>query len=339
MSSKSPRARKPKSEGSEPSQLLSALQFISVAQHSEGLPYQMHCKIANGKITATNGGISASTNTDDGLQACPQTSVIMAALKNCSDAISITKLDSGKLSIKSGKFRALVPCVEFEALGDVIPDPACANINDDLKRALLAVSCLAKDDKADNPLTACILLKAYSAVATNRHVVLEAWHGIDLPPNIQLPKASVLAICKTEKKLKAFGFSENSATFYYDDDSFIKTALFSLNYPDTSKVLIGESEANAWPLPPEFYDALDRVASFSETNSVFFKKNRLQSHNNPDIGASCDVEGLPDGFQFNVEYLKMIRPYALKIHLGYSDRGLSVFFGENIRGGIMGMTG
>lgn len=337
MATAKPRARKPKAEPVAPSALLSALQFIAVAQNSEGLPYQTHCRIADGTLTGTNGGITAGIMIDDSLRACPHTATLITALSKCTEAISITELDSGRLSVKSGKFRALVPCVPFSDIAPVQPDPPCAEVTDAVKTALLTVSCLVADNNSE-PLTSCVLLQANSAIATNRHVILEAWHGVDLPPNVQIPKASVLAICKTDKPLKAFGFSENSATFYYADDSFIKTALFATNYPDLSNVLIAESDANAWPFPAGFYDALDKVSPFSVDNSVRFDKDLMKSHADKNEGATIELEGLKPDLVFNIDYLKLIKPHAQKIHFLYHAKGLSVFFGEGVRGGIMGKS-
>lgn len=334
MATAKPRARKPKAEAQEPSALLSALQFIAVAQNSEGLPFQTHCRIADGTLTGTNGGITAGTLVSDSLHACPHTATLITALSKCTESISITELDSGRLSVKSGKFRALVPCVPFSDIGVVEPDPPCANVTDALKTALLAVSCLVADNSSET-LKSCVLLQANSAIATNRHVILEAWHGIDLPPNIQIPKASVLAICKTDKPLKMFGFSENSATFYYEDDSFVKTALFATQYPDLSRVLVNEDNAKPCPLPVGFYEALDKVAPFSTDGAVRFDKDLLKSHTEPDLGASIELEGLTEGLIFNVDYLKLIKPFAKRIHFKYAPNGLAVFFGDGIRGGIM----
>jgi DNA polymerase III sliding clamp (beta) subunit (PCNA family) len=325
--------RKPKPPPKEPFALLQALQFISVAQNSEGLPFQTHCRIADGTVTASNGGISAGVMIDDNLRVCPQTAVLLSALSKCTEAIAITELDSGRLSVKSGKFRALVPCIPFIDLPTVNPDPPCATVTDAVKTALQAVAGLVQDNSAD-PLAACVLLQANSAVSTNRHVILEAWHGIDLPPNIQIPKGAIQAICRKDKALKAFGFSDNSATFYYEDDSFIKTALFAVKFPNFNGILADESNANPWPFPAGFYEALEKVASFSEDKFVYFDKNLMKSHANPSSGATYELEGLPGDMVFNIEYLKLIKTHAQRIHFNYNTKGMAVFFGDGVRGAI-----
>lgn len=328
------RARKPTSEKPNDAQsLLEALRFISVSQHTQGTPVQTHCRISNKTVIGFDGGITAGHFIDDVLSVCPHTTMLINALAKCTGAIAITELDSGKLSVKSGKFKALIPCVPFDDLPAIEPDAPIATLTDDVKRALAAVAPLAQDG-GQEPFTCAVLLKAGTAVATNRAVVLESFHGIDLPP-VLIPKASVVAICKQSKKLTQFGFSDNSATFYFEDDSFIKTQLFLDRFPDYERIL--NIESNAWPMPVGFYDALDTVAGFSQGKIVYFRDGNVCSHLIDSEGATYGVEGLPKDTAFNAEYLKLIKPHCHKMHFNANDKGLSLFFSEDglTRGGIM----
>ncbi len=327
------RARKPAAEKNKiASNLLEALKFISVAQHSDGTPMQTHCRIADGTVTGFDGGILAGHYIDETLNICPHTATLITALSKCADSISITQLDSGRLSIKSGKFRALVPCLNFDDIPAMQPDSPCAALTDDLKTALAACVPLAHDD-AQEPFMCAVLLQANTAVSTNRHVIIEAWHGIDLPPNILLPKSSALAIAKSSKSLKSFGYSANSATFFFQDDSFIKTQLYIDKFPAYENLL--NLESNPWPLPAGFYEALETVNPFVEDSKVYFFDDKISSSVDPLNGTTYDIEGLKNGLIFNIEYLKLIRPHLHKIHFDVNERGLALFFGENVRGGIM----
>lgn len=332
MATKAPaRARKPKSE-QEPSALLETLKFVSVAQHSDGLPYQTHCRIAGGTVIAFDGGMAVGSFVDEELNVCPNTKILIAALEKCKERISITELDSGRLSVKSGKFRALVPCLPFGDLQAIEPDVPCANISDALKPALAAVLPLTVDSDAE-PFKCAVLLQAQTVVATNRHVIIEAWHGIDLPPGLLIPRASANAIAKSKKPLKLFGFSHNSATFYFEDNSFIRTQLFESKFPAYERVL--NIDTNPWPLPGGFYEALDNVATFSEDGRVYFRDGKMCSHIDDESGASFEVDGLKNDLCFNIEYLNLIREHAHKMHFDATANGMSAFFGDNVRGGIM----
>jgi len=335
MATAKPRARKAVDKDKPASTLLEALKFISVAQHSDGTPMQTHCRISDKTVIGFDGGLAAGHYIDENINVCPHTQTLVKALSKCKEAISITELDSGRLSIKSGKFRALVPCVPFGDLPAIQPDPPIAALTDDLKTALRACVPLAQDNGTE-PFLCAVLLQAHTAVATNRHVVIEAFHGIDLPPNILLPKASANAVCKSDKPLKAFGFSSNSATFYFADDSFIKTQLFACIYPDYNKIL--NVEANPWPLPAGFYEALDIVKSFLDNDRVYFIDGKMASSANINDATTYDVEGLTNDLIFNANYLELIRSHAHSIQFNVNAKKLALFFGENVRGGIMGIV-
>jgi len=317
-----------------PLALLEALKFVSVAQHSEGTLIQQHCRISEGTIVAFDGGITAGQYIDESLNVCPHTATLIKALSKCTENVSITELDSGKLSVKSGKFRATVPCAPFADLPAVQPDNPCATLTDSLKSALAACMPLALDG-GEQPFTCAVLLQAGTCVSTNRHVIIEAFHGIDLPPGILIPKASVAAIVKSHKSLKSFGFSNNSATFFFEDDSFIKTQLFVDKFPDYNKIL--NIEENAIALPLGFYDALEKVFPFIDKDlpAVYFIDGKMCSESNSLNGANYEVEGLINGLAFNANYLKLIKEHAHRVHFNANERGMALFFGDNVRGAIM----
>jgi hypothetical protein len=249
-------------------------------------------------------------------------------------------LDSGRLSVKSGKFRALVPCVEKETLGAPEPDYPCATLTESLKDALRAVAPFA-DDKANEyrPFTAAVYLGPQIVQATNGAIACQAYHGIDLPPDIHLPKPSALLIANHDKILTRFGFSLNSVTFYFEDESYIKTQLFAFDkYPDMNRIL--DVANNQLPLPPGFWEALDMVEPFSTEGRVYFRNGAMHSdEEGVQNGASFEVEGLPNGIAFNIEYLKKLKPLVKTIDFKSeeSKRSANIFFGENVRGAIMGI--
>jgi hypothetical protein len=315
------------------SALLSALRFISVAQKEDGLVYQSHSILANNYAIAFDGVIAAGARIDEDLQACPHTLRLVAALSKCGESLAITQLDRDRLSIKSEKFKAVIPCAEYETLNHIQPDMPCASIDDRLKQGLSVVSCLISDN-AKTVVESAILIQANSMVSTNRHVMLEFWHGIDLPPNLLVPKSFAQAIVKSPKKLARFGFSQSSVTFYFEDESWIRTQLYQEQYPNVSRVL--DAAANPWPLPQNFYLALGAVESFCEDNRLYFREGLLASHSVEGAGATYEVAGLPNGLIFNPNYLRVIEPHIKTIDF-IGQNGIAYFYGESVRGAICGI--
>ena len=324
--------RKPRrgNEGNGAANLINALKFISPAQRKAGTPNQTNCVFYGGFVTAFDGLLTIGHPVDEDINACPNTHGLLNALLKCGEKLSITQLDSGRLSIKSDKFKALVPCERFDVMPYAGPDVACAAIDDRLKAGFELVSPLANEN-AQRTSLAAILLQANTVVATNGHVLLEYWHGIDLPPNILLPKPAVKAIGNVGKKLTQFGFSGNSATFFFEDGSYIKSQLFDERYVDYASVL--DVAVNPWPLPEDFYKAVDTLESFTENHLLYFGANGMRSHFDENEGASFEMSGLTAGLIFNAEYLQLVRKAFVNVDF-QPDRAF--FFGENARGAIMG---
>lgn len=316
---------------SHPSSLMDALKFVSSVSLDSGAPNQTHSIIGNNWILASNGTISAGHRIIENIQACPHTNRMIDALSKCASNHSITLLDSGRLSILSNKFRALVPCVERELLATPMPDPPCGVIDDRLKVALDMVGVLASEN-AQQLIQASILLQSGSVIATDSKIIFEAWHGIDLPQGLVLPKAAATAIVKKAKKLSQFGFSRTSFTFYFDDSSWIKSQLYSEAWPNVQRIL--DILSNPWPLPSDFWIGFDAVTPFSEDEQIRFKENMLLSHDTNNIGAQYNCVGIPAGPKFNIKRLKLIQPYAKTIDFMVKDKAM--FFGDNLRGALAG---
>lgn len=328
------RARKPKDAANGAASLIEALKFVALAQQKEGTPVQTHCIVSNGRAMAFNGIFATGHLIEDDLSACPHTTRLLDALGKCGANLSITQLDSGRLSVKSGAFKAFIPCVQFNELPMIEPDAPCAAIDDRLKAGFDLVAPILSET-AQKAMFAGALLQAGSIVGTNGHVLVEFWHGIDLPPGLLIPKAALQAITKTSKKLARFGFSPNSATFFFEDDSFIKTQLYSEPYPDYGRIF--PASVNPWPLPEGFFEGIRKIQSLSDDKIAYFDAAGFTVKDaQKNQAGSYEIEGLKQGLAFNMEYLSIIEPIFKQVDFE-AEPGKAVFFGENARGALMGI--
>lgn len=326
------RARKTK-ETSAAAGFLDALKFVSAAQKKGGHLYQQHVVIQNQTISAFDGQLTIGRRIEEDLIACPQSDLLAAALGKCGEQFSISQSDNGRITIQSGKFKAVVPCVDFASMPTTYPDPNIAVIDNRLKEGFAAVMGLATEGAA-SVIEASLLLQAGSVVATNKVVILEYWHGIDLPPGLAIPKVAAQTVVKAERDLVGFGFSPSSATFWFDDESFIKTQLFSEGWPNINAIL--NKNVNPWPLPEGFFEAVKAVASFTVTGNVYFTPGEMRSHPDGLDGAQYEVEGLPAGQAYNGKMLLLVEPYMTTADFT-SYNGQAFFFGDSIRGAIAGI--
>ena len=264
--------------------LLASLKIVNTILNKDGAIYESHCRLQDGWLTAQTQVLGIGEKIQEDLFACPNAHTLEAALSKCGQSISITQLDQ-KLSIKSDKFRALVPCIPPENLPRSFLDASVAQLDDRLKASLAAVAPLALDE--NSVVTASVLLRNGTVTATDRKVIIQAWHGIDLP-ELALPKAVINPLIKNPKKLKGFGFSASSVTFHFEDDSWLKCQMMADKWPDVNRIL--DRPCNAWPLPESFYEAVKALEPFSEDGFVHFDGNKMLSHPEESKGASFEIQ-------------------------------------------------
>lgn len=310
--------------------LLAALDFVKVAQQDSGDARQTHCRIGDGWVAANNGILSAGVPLPDDLYACPHTLRLRHALSMCGQSFKAVAGDNG-LTVRSGRYRAVIPCVPPAVLPDAVPDPSVAKVDDRLKTSLLAVAPLAKDS-SPTVAYAAVYLRAGSAVATNGRCVIEHWHGIDLPPGLVIPKSSVMAIAKVDAPLVGFGFSAGSATFHYEGGSWIKTQLYTEGYPNVDSVLNVDAEPKKVDVR-KLRDAWEAVGRFCE-QFVYFRDGTMRSAWDDNVGAAYDIGDVPDQ-SFNPSDFAYVLPMLDTID--WKEFGKAAYFyGENVRGALIG---
>jgi hypothetical protein len=218
-------------------------------------------------------------------------------------------------------------------LSATIPDPPIAIIDNRIAKSVEIVGILTNEN-AQTIHGASILLNGPSVISSLAgHVIFEYWHGIDLPRNVALPKASAQILSKINKNLVRFGISNSSVTFWYDDESWIRSQIFAEQWPDVNRIL--DRHCNPVCCPGDFYTGINAITPFSEGHA-YFDQNCLRSHADAETGASYEVAGLPRGPIFNIKQLNLIKPYVKTIDFLADNNSSAMFFGENCRGIIAG---
>lgn len=327
----------PKTEPKAATAFVEGLRFVSLALKDEGQPNETHALLENKWAKAFNGFIALGHPIAEDILAAPQNKLMLSALSYCGDELSITQLDNARIAIKSAKFRAVVPCVQPDLLGTIEPDTQIALLNDDFRSAVEAVSSLVVES-GSRVFECSILLRPGSVIATDGTVLLEAWHGIDMPPDMVLPKAGIAALCKIKSKLVGFGFSPSSVTFHYENGAWLRCQLWADKWPVNNIERILATPANLSELPHEFFKALAAVSQFSEDGHIHFHSGIMRSHSHEAAGASYEVYGLPGGPVFSAKKLKLIEPYAQVIDFIANGQKMLYFKGERVRGVIMGLA-
>lgn len=334
-------ARKPRAKAAEAkasNQFLDALKFVGTILSDKGSVNETHVFMNNKWAVAFNGTMATGYKIEEDIYAYPQYKLLIEALSKCGDYMSITQLESDRLSIKSGKFKAIVPGVHPLLFECKAPDAPVAPIDDRLKLAFETIGVI-QNENTNRVIDNSILMNGSTLVASNGIIILEYWHGLNLPIGLSIPKAFVTPLSKTSKKLAKFGFSRSSITLYYEDDSWIKTQLWAGTWPDVRAVL--DRPNNPYPIPGGFFEGLGAIAPFADSGLVYFGQECLHSHVSGDQGASYDVPGLPKGPAYSVKNLALIKPHCHTVDFltpgQYPNTYMLYFYGPNVRGAIAGV--
>lgn len=329
--------------------LLDALTFIEPGvADTDNQPWHSYVRLHGNMAVAYSTQIAAGHPIAEELTLSPKWDKLKLALSKADKSLVIAETPGGQLSIsgqsKTGKMRALVPCMSPNDMPPVQPDQPCAQIGNILREAF-KVCGVFTSEAARNVHEASLLLEANVCTGTNGHCLLQFWHGINLPPLIVLPKLFTQAIVKTTKDITGFGFTWNhdgtkvaSFTVWFDGGGWIKTQCYEDNWPNVSSVI----DVQTFPVecPAQMFEAIDAVAKFNDEGKVSFGKDKIMSHNNLAEGAQFDVKGIEPGKTFNGKYLKAITPYVKTIDMTTFQDRIFFYGGEPanpVRGAIMGI--
>lgn len=296
-----------------------------------------HFQIKNGYVKGHNGGLTLCAPIALDIDVNPKATQFVKAITTCSEMIQLHLTASNRLSVKSGKFRAYVDCIE-EGFPYTAPEGDSVELPDGILKALKCLLPFIAED-ASRPWARGILFRDQSAFATNNVVLIEHWLGYRFPVSINIPKAAVAEMVRIDEEPVRLQMTENSVTFFYPGDRWLKTQLYSLEWPDLSKVL--DRPNNPQEPPAGLWEALDDVAPFADNlRRVYFKEGSISTDPNDTeaTGAMVEVPGLNATGIYNVDYLANLSEVVQTIDFsGYP--GPSIFYGDCIRGAIIGMRG
>jgi hypothetical protein len=314
--------------------LVQALAFAEGVLKSDRDFKQKHVYIGHGMLVGFDGTLAAGHPISEDIEAVPHSGKLLKALERSDETVQVTLNDSKRLSVKAGKFRAVIECLDVGEFYSPQGDKSIAVIGETLRDGFKAITHIVNHE-ADKVHFATVLIRAGSMMTTDGRTLFEYWHGIDLP-EMALPKAAATAITKTDKKLVGFGFSGHSATFHFEGGAWIRSQLFADRWPDVSRVL--DVKTNAWPVSPTLFAAARAVRPFCKPDdeALTFFDEAIGSHSLLTEGAVHEVPGLLAGPVFNAEQLAQIEPLVKTIDFT-TKRGHAYFFGDNVRGAIAGM--
>lgn len=316
--------------------MLKELKFVQGAVAKKDLiPALTHFVIEGGKVRGFNGTLALCSPIALDIACKPKALPLIAAINNCKDTVQLSLTPKGRLSIKSGAFKALVECVDGDTAHANPEGEHVALDGASLLNAMKVVEPFIGDD-ASRPWTNGVLLKGASAFATKNVTLIEYWVGTPFPHVVNIPRAAVREMVRiNEAPTHAQLVPGSSMTFHYSDGRWVRTQLLSTEWPDLSKILDKPSTQNA--IDTRLFEGLRTVKPFvDKMGRIYFHGGVISTHIDLEEGATYDVPDLHDDGVYNIEMLMDLEGVVQTIDFS-AYPGACLFMGDRLRGAIIGI--
>lgn len=314
--------------------MLDSLKFVQGAVAKKDLvPTLTHFHIKDGTIRGYNGMLGLCCPIDLDLDVCPKAIPFVKAIQTCKDTIQLHMTPAGKLSVKSGKFKAFVDCIH-ESFPEVVPEGSLIQLDGGLLKVLKLLAPFIAED-ASRAWARGILLRGQSAFATNNVILIEYWLGYQFPVEINIPRAAVMELLRIGEEPESLQMTTDNVTFHYPGNRWLRSQTFTTEWPDLSRVLDQESAQS--PMPEGIWAAAEDLSPFvDEMGRLFLKTGNIATGRVEGEGASVDIPDLVSDACFHFEQLLLLKNIIQTIDLTSYPKPC-LFAGERFRGAIIGM--
>lgn len=321
--------------------MLDALKFVQGAvSKKDYVPILTHFQINAGRVTGFDGKMCLSAPIALDIDCCPHALTFVKAIEACSETVQLNMTSSGRLSVRSGKFRAHIMCGDATAYPESLPEGERVNIDDiDLLGTLKTLYQFTAED-ASRPWAAGILLDGPYACATNNVIAAQVWLKAYFPYRVCVPRFAIAELLRIGEEPVSVQLTGNSITFHYSDARWLRTQLNAHEWPDIGKMLddLHDPRASMYELGSEFFEALESLRPFlGPYNQIFITDEGVSTAQ--EEGASVDLKNYPR-CSFNARMLALLEGTVDKVNLDAFAAGRPCAFfadAKNLRGAIAGM--
>lgn len=301
------------------------------------VPELTHFQLSGRRVTGYNGAMSLSAPIELDLDCCPKAEPFVNAVRACQDTAQLSMTPGGKLSIRSGKFKAHVECLPIDTFPVVQPEGLAVELGGGVLTALKVLYDFTADD-ASRPWAAGVLLDGESAFATNNVILVECWLGYHFPYRVNVPRTTIREMLRIGEEPVGMQLTADSVTFHYSDARWLRSQLNSTEWPDIRALLnrAPGDPAQVPEVPDGLFEALDTLAPFvSDLGQLFISAGVVATTADADVGAMVEVPGMPI-CSFNHKMLSMLEGVAQRADFAAWPNPVA-FYGNRVRGFIAGM--
>lgn len=313
-----------------------ALNFVKGAiAKKDFVPELTHFNIQDGRIIGYNGDMAISSPIGVDIRAKPHAQTFIKAVNSASEEVALSITAAGRLSLKSGKFRALIDCLPGDESRFIIPEGEVIDLGENFLECIETLSRFQGVD-ASRPWSSGIMLRSGSALATNNICLVEYWHGNTLPFPVNIPRPAVAELIRIGENPTKVQATRNSISFHFSGNRWIRTQLLVTEWPEQIDRILDAAGAPT-PIPSGLFDALETLKPFTDEGSrVYFTNTGIATSFEPEIATTVDIEGLHPGACFHHSMLTLLDGVVDKIDFTTYPRPCK-FQGDRLRGVIVGL--
>lgn len=318
--------------------MLQELRFVMGAVAKRDLlPAMTHFAIESQTVRSFNGQLALCSPIPFDIDCKPKAEPLYRAIQNCKETVQLSMTPTGKLSLRSGPFKALIECVHDET-PHVIPEGVEVSLDGNtLIDALKTIEDFIGDD-ASRPWCNGVLLKGCSAFATNNVIAVEYWTGIEWPHTVNIPRNAVRELVRIGEAPSFAQMGSNSMTFHYPDGRWLRTQLLSSEWPDILQMLNKAFQQSFYPIDEELFEGLAVLKPFTDKlGRIYMGDGKLRTHASPDEGAEYALASATTPGIYRHEMLTLLAGVAKKINWSNYPKACP-FYNERVRGVIIGLT-
>lgn len=318
--------------------MLKELKFVQGAvSRKDFLPAMTHFVIEAGTVRAYNGIIALCSPLPFDIDCKPKAADLVQAISKCTETVTLAMTPAGRLSIKSGAFKAFIECVQEDTL-HVLPEGE--RVDFDGAAMLEAFKVLVEfiGDDASRPWCNGVLLRGQSAYATNNVVLVEYWTGAPMPIVVNIPSAAIREMLRIDEPPTHAQVTPTSMTFHYSDGRWVRTQLLGIEWPGLDPIL-NSPHPNILPIDADIFVGLEMLKPFVDKYGRVYINNSVMS-TTPEAaeGAHYELEDPSFALEgiYNIEMLLLLKGVATDVDFTTYPRPC-MFFGNRLRGAIIGM--
>lgn len=272
--------------------MLDALRFVATAvAKKDFVPALTYFKIEGGRVTGFNGTLALSSPIDCDLDVQPQAAAFMAAIRACPDTIALSVTPAGKLAVKSKNFKSFVGCLDKQDQFSIEPEGKFIDLGPSFLEGVKACAPVMGID-ASRPWAMGIKLQRGSMFATNNVMLVEYWHGTEIPIDVVIPSMAVEELLRIDESPSKVQVTRNSISFWFGEGRWLRSALVENSIWPTDKIeqIFAKSLGKQTSFSDDFFKAVDTLGPFlGEHGTCYLTAENISTHVTENEGTSIEV--------------------------------------------------